>query len=106
MIEQEIKVSKRPDDSAVAVAVQDVCKAEGLELQMKTSLKQYPGCTHWHFKRSSERGILELTWWPGEAEKRASRLWLSIHGNRQAEWISELIPKLKALIEKRLNVSS
>ncbi len=105
MTEHEIDVPKTLEDSAVAAAVQDVCNAEGLVVQMKTSLKKYPGCMHWHFKRPNARGILELTWWPGDAEKRAHRMWLSIHGNRKAEWISKRMPYLKAALEKQLNGS-
>ena len=105
MIEYEIEVSKRQDDSAVEAVVQDVCRAKGLEIQTKTSLKKYPGCTHWHFRRPNARGILELTWWPGETKRRAPRMWLSIHGNRKAEWMSEQIPRVKALIEKQLSLS-
>ncbi|MEM9432360.1 MAG: hypothetical protein AAGA12_00450 [Pseudomonadota bacterium] len=105
MTEYEITVSNRQDGSAVAAVVNDVCMQEGLVLQMKTSLKKYPGCTHWHFKRPDARGIVEVTWWPEATEKSASRLWLSIHGNRQADWTFELMPKLKALIERQLSVS-
>ena len=106
MIECEIALSNRHDNSVVAAVVQGVCKSEGLELQLRTSLKKYPGCTHWHFKRPNVHGILELTWWPGKIGQRVPRLWLSIHGNRKAAWISELMPRMKAMIEKQLSVSS
>lgn len=106
MVEYEIALSKRRGDSTVAAVVHNVCRGEGLELQMKTSLKKYPGSTHWHFKRPTVPGIVEVTWWPGEAEHRVPRLWLSIHGNRKADWMSELMPRMKALIEKRLSVLS
>lgn len=106
MIEYEISLSKRRDDSTVTAVVHDVCKGEGLELQMKTSLRKYPGCTHWHFKRPKAPGIVEVTWWPDETGQRVPRLWLSIHGNRKAAWMSELMPRMKLVIEKQLSVSS
>jgi len=105
MLEYDVAVAKTLEDDAVAVVVQDICGKEGLVLQMKTSLKKYPGCTHWHFKRPTEQGVLEVTWWPGNSEKRPPRLWLSVHGNREAAWISERMPRLGALIEKQLNAS-
>jgi len=105
MIELEIEVSTFLDDSTVAAAIQDACKEEALALQMQTSLKKFPGCTHWHFKHSTERGILEITWWPGQNEKRAARLWLSVHGNRRAAWADKMMPQLKVALDTRLNVS-
>ena len=106
MIEYEIEIFRKPMDDIVDSAVRDISEAEGLVIQMKTSLKKYPGCTHWHFKRPDACGILELTWWPGDAAKRADRMWLSVHGNRNAAWISELIPRVKTLLEKQLSISS
>ncbi|MET1413754.1 hypothetical protein ABVF61_15900 [Roseibium sp. HPY-6] len=99
MIEHTIDIPQNLDDRTVTAAVQRICAREDLTLGMKTSLKKYPGCTHWHFKRHAEKGILEVTWWPGTGEKRPSQLWLSCHGNRGAAWITELMPRLTMLIE-------
>ena len=106
MIEYEIEVSNRPEDNTVTAAVEYVCEAEGLVIQMKSSLKKFPGSTHWHFRRPGARGILELTWWPSETKRGTDRMWLSIHGNRKAEWMSELLPRMKTLVEARLSVST
>ncbi len=100
----DIRVSKDLDERSVAAAVEDACAAADLCLTMKTSLKKHPGCTHWHFKRPGQRGVLEVTWWPGDADIRPPRLWLSVHGNRQSDWISELMPLLRSRIEDQLKV--
>ncbi len=92
------------DERNVATAVEGACAEAGLCLSIKTSLKKYPGCTHWHFKRPSQRGVLEVTWWPGDADIRPARLWLSVHGNRQSDWISELMPRLGSHMEDQLKV--
>ena len=92
------------DERSIAAAVEDTGAEAGLSLNMKTSLKKYPGCTHWHFKRPGQRGVLEVTWWPGDADIRPPRLWLSVHGNRQSDWISELMPRLRSRIEDQLMV--
>jgi hypothetical protein len=52
-------------------AVESACAAEGLRLTLKGTLKQYPGCTHWHYQRGKDRGTLEITFWP--AQNRALR---------------------------------
>ncbi|MEO0636314.1 MAG: hypothetical protein AAFY73_06660 [Pseudomonadota bacterium] len=102
MIEVAIDLSDAVDEWAVVEAVESACYQSDLHLQMKTGLKKYPGCTHWHFKRSSETGILEVTWWPKPTGSDTRRLWLSVHGNRKAGWISEVMPRLKSMIEQRL----
>ena len=58
-------------------------------VSMETSLKTRPGSIHWHIKHSGEAsGTLEATWLAsGEA-------WLSVHKNRQAEWIGDIIRKI------------
>jgi hypothetical protein len=49
-------------------------------------LKKYPGSTHWHFRIPGHSGTLECTWWPS-----MNRLWLAVHGNRQADWQDPVI---------------
>lgn len=104
MNNHEIDLPIDLDERSVAAAVEDTGAEAGLCLNMKTSLKKYPGCTHWHFKRPGQRGVLEVTWWPGDADNRPPRLWLSVQSNRQSDWISELMPRLRLHIEDQLKV--
>lgn len=90
------------DAEVVITTVERTSAEEALHITMKSALKKFPGCTHWHFKRQDERGILEVTWWPADHRKRTPRLWLSIHNNRKADWMLEAIPRLREKIEAQL----
>lgn len=103
MIEIEIDLRETLDADAVVAAVEHVGTSEALFATMKSTLKKFPGCTHWHFKKHKEQGVLEVTWWPGSEGTKPSRLWLSAHNNRQADWMLELIPRLKSGIEAQLS---
>ncbi|MEP0521897.1 MAG: hypothetical protein ABJP63_03150 [Hyphomicrobiales bacterium] len=104
MTDVDIKLPEFSDTHAVVTAIEDVCAKEALIVSMKSTLKKYPGCIHWHFKRHNERGVLELTWWPCSEAMKPARLWLSAHSNRKAEWMQRLMPRLKTLIEEALAV--
>lgn len=104
MTETEIDLPVTLDADAVVTAVENVGANEALHVTMKNTLKKYPGCIHWHFKKREERGILEVTWWPDSEGTKSSRLWLSAHNNRQADWMLELIPRLKKGIEAQLSM--
>lgn len=91
------------DLDAVETIVDNVCAEEKLNATMKSTLKQYPGCIHWHFKHGKAAGVLEVTWWPRQNEDEDPLLWLSVHGNRMADWIDPKMLKLKNLIEAKLH---
>ncbi|MEM9709027.1 MAG: hypothetical protein AAF871_09555 [Pseudomonadota bacterium] len=86
----------------VPTVVEEVCASANLHETMKSTLKKFPGCVHWHFKKEGEKGILEVTWWPREDAAQLSRLWLSVHGNRTADWIQQIKPQIKTMIEVSL----
>lgn len=77
------------EESTVEMRVEACAERLGLVLSRMT-LRSYPGCTHWHFKRAGVSGTLEATWWP-----KTGRLWLKIARNRQAEWMQEAIAVFK-----------
>lgn len=104
MTDIDIKLPVTLDANAVVAIVEETCTNETLQITMKSTLKKYPGCVHWHLKKHDERGILEVTWWPRMQEKKPSRLWLSVHGNRSADWILQLMPRMKTLIEEQMAV--
>jgi hypothetical protein len=94
MIEVEVRLPASADLKGKEHAIVGVCETRGLELTMKTSLKGYPGSTHWHFKKGSERGTIELTFW-----KAKRRLWINVHSNREGSWTTREVPALKAALE-------
>jgi len=102
MTDLEISLPPALDAAVVPEVVETVCAGANLHLTMKTTLKTYAGCLHWHFKLIGEPGMLEVTWWPSRSEQTPSRLWLSVHGNRNAAWIVPLKPEIAAMIEARL----
>lgn len=73
-----------PADDVVS-QVERTAAAAGLEIRRST-LKAYPGCVHWHFRRRGLKGTLEATWYPAER-----RLWLAYHDNRYAPWLDEAV---------------
>jgi hypothetical protein len=77
-------------------AIEEVAAELGLVATMRSTLAQYPGCTHWHFKRGKDRGVLEATYWPSE-----NRAWLSYRAGRDAEWIPDAIREFQRLVEQR-----
>ncbi len=68
------------------------CLTLPLRITLKSTLRSFAGCTHWHFKHAEtgRPGTLELTWWP--AERRA---WLTIAGSRAGAWQPALIDALR-----------
>lgn len=104
MIEIDISLPPAVDADLVVETVETSCVGVALQITMKSTLKKFPGCVHWHLKRREERGILEVTWWPADNGTRPPRLWLSIHGNRQADWMRDAMPRLRERIETKLSL--
>ena len=69
----------------------------GLNVCLRGTLQRYPGSQHWHPQKPGERGTLEVTLWPAE-----HRLWLSVQAGRRADWITDLLPHVKAWVEEQL----
>lgn len=102
MKEVDVQLPTTLNAGAVEATVESIAREAVLTVTMKDTLKKFPGCVHWHLKRGKELGVLEVTWWPDGGKKRASRLWFSAHGNRQAAWMLDLTPTLKRKIEVHL----
>lgn len=66
-----------------------------LRIALKTSLASYPGCIHWHLKRGTEKGTLEITYL-----REGPRLWAKIQAGRVGPWIARIVPKLRKLIKE------
>jgi len=97
LTEVEIPLPPQFYNSQCEQAIENAAAEHGLLATMKNTLKQFPGSTHWHYKRGNERGTLEITLWPLE-----QRVWISVHANRRADWIDSAIPTLKEKIERSL----
>jgi hypothetical protein len=97
MIEVELRIPDDIDTETVVGIVEAVCKSHTLVSTLKSTLATYPGSIHWHFKKSNQKGTLEITWWESEP-----RLWFKVSSGRTGEWIDEIIPALQEEIEKAL----
>jgi hypothetical protein len=78
-------------------AIERLLKRSGLGVTLRGTLARYPGCTHWHLKNGSERGVLELTHWPG-----GKRLWFSIQAGRRGDWVMRSARAIKAQLELKV----
>lgn len=74
--------------------IEDCCAALGLKRQGKGTLVKYPNCIHWHYKYGKLSGTLEITLW-----EQGKRTWFAVQSGRQAPWILEMIPQIKARLE-------
>ena len=72
------------------------CVACGLQIVLKTTLKQHSGSIHWHLKQGKAKGTLEVTLLP-----TAQRLWFSVHDNRAGDWIEPAMQALQKRLEEK-----
>jgi hypothetical protein len=93
----EIRLPKNAKGPGVRRAIEQACAAAGLWATMKTTLRTFPGCTHWHFKNGNEPGMLEVTYWPA-----AGRAWLSVQAGRKAQWIEKAIRSIQAKFRREI----
>jgi hypothetical protein len=57
-----------------------------LQFGAVTELKTIRGSQHWHLQRAQQPGVLEVT-----LVANSKRGFISVHSNRNAEWIEPLI---------------
>lgn len=89
-------IPEHPDPCRI---VEDICREYGLVQTFRTTLRSYPGSTHWHFKQGKERGTLEITFWP-----KQRLLWLSSRVGRDADWIPGVMERVEAGIRGGLGI--
>jgi len=97
MLDVPIAIQENTDFGRAKGAVERCCRRLGLVQGMKTTLAKHPGSTHWHYKRASQSGTLEITVWPSKR-----RIWITVQDGRRAEWITEMLPVLAAELEQAL----
>jgi hypothetical protein len=93
----EFSIPRNCDLSRAPRLIESTCNRRHLQLGMKGTLASFPGSIHWHYKRKSEKGTLELTLHAAER-----RLWAQIQQGRKAPWIDEELPILRREIEREL----
>ena len=86
---EEIPVPDDANLSRAEAAIERCFTGGGLRVALKGTLAAHKGSVHWHLKRGTGRGTLEVTLWP---ERR--RLWLSVHTNRGGEWVEAALDRL------------
>ena len=89
----EISLPPGTDAKGLERLIDETLEQSGLNVTLRDTLKQYPGCVHWHLKQGRQSGTLELTLWP-----REHRLWFSVHRNRTAPWLEEERKRLHAVL--------
>lgn len=97
MVNYEVSVPLDADIKQVEQLIEACCAEEGLHITLKGTLSKYPGCIHYHYKKGTERGTLEITIWPKE-----HRIWFSVQAGRTADWIIESLSQLEEEVGKRL----
>lgn len=97
MVNYEVNVPPGTDMLGVEQLIEVCCAEEGLHITLKGTLSKYLGCIHYHYKKATERGTLEITIWPME-----HRIWFSVQAGRTADWIIESLSQLEEEVGKRL----
>jgi len=81
--------------SAIEAMIESCCEAEGLRVTLKGTLVSYVGCVHWHLKKGSQRGTLEITFWP-----KTHQFWFKVNAGRMGIWTENSITRLTACLSK------
>lgn len=97
MREIEIRIPPTASLDHADALVEGCCQSVSLRLTLKDTLKQYPGCIHWHYKQDDEKGTLEITLW-----RAKRRLWFKISAGRQGAWMEAVIKELTGMLETGL----
>ena len=93
----EIQLPPTASLSKAEKAIDATLAAVGLEVSLRGTLKQFPGCTHWHARSAGQSGTLELTLWPQQ-----HRAWITIQSGRAADWIAERLPEVQSALHQHL----
>jgi hypothetical protein len=94
MIEIDVQVPSKIKTEELIHLIEQIGTQHDLVCSLKGTLRSYPGCVHWHFKKEKKTGTLEITWWEKER-----RLWFKVGDHRSAAWIEETMPHLKKQME-------
>jgi hypothetical protein len=70
--------------------VESACSKMALQLTMKGSLKSLADNLHWHYKKTKQPGVLEITLMLNE-----NKFILTCKKNRMGDWINKAAEELK-----------
>jgi hypothetical protein len=93
--EIEISITSCAKCLQIEKTIEHAVAESGLRITLRTSLRKYPGCIHWHVKNGRMAGTLEITLWP-----QKHRAWFAIQEGRKAEWIQPMLPILAKNIKR------
>jgi hypothetical protein len=93
----EIPLSSKKNCGEIERSIDRAIGDTGMRITLRTSLRKFPGCVHWHVKDGRKAGTLEITFWP---EQR--RAWFSIQSGRRADWIEEKLNLILAAIQREM----
>ena len=96
MIEYDFGIPKNLDSDEVTSLLDRLFIERGLAVTLRSTLKSYPDSVHWHLKKPSSPGTLEVTWWPSK-----QRLWAKVSLGRDAPWIAEAIAELERCLASK-----
>ncbi len=97
LLEIEIQLTSPADSRKIERSIDLAIADVGLTITLRSSLRKFPGCVHWHLKRRQEAGTLEITFWPQER-----RAWFTIQSGRKAHWIAQQIKLLSDSIHRHI----
>lgn len=97
MREIAIRIISRGAFGEIERCIDRAINDTALTITLRTSLRKFPGCVHWHLKHGREAGTLEVTFWP-----RERRAWFTIQSGRKATWIQEQLTMLNDAIQRRI----
>lgn len=94
MQEIELNLSGYQQQKEIERIIESACKAQGLHLVSKNTLRKYPGCIHWHYQRIKTAGTLEITYWTTQ-----NRCSIPLRSGRAKPWVVEIAKQLKKQLE-------
>ena len=94
MTDIEVGVPNGWSADTIAREIETVGTSLGLFARIQGSLAKYPGSIHWHFGRTGHSGTLEVTFMPN-----IPRCWISVHENRNADWVRLAVIDFKSRLE-------
>jgi hypothetical protein len=97
MREIEIALPANFDGGAIELAIDQTLDETGLTVSLRSTLKKFRGCVHWHVKHGCEAGTLEITLWPPER-----RAWFTIQDGRRAAWIDAKLKLVSEQLQRKI----
>ncbi len=94
---------KRVSYGTARKQVRKVIREFGAAVSMEGTLAAYEDCLHWHIKHPDfkKSGVLEITF---AIIQEQPKLWLTIHENRQGEWVNQIYPEFAERLQQEFKL--